>query len=59
MRAPAAGDGGQGVGQPRRKNPPRWCAKRRAMASICSPTGNRTIRVRSLGAGGTLRFLHR
>ena len=28
------------------------CAKRRATASTSLPTGNRTIRVRSLGAGG-------
>ena len=52
MRALAAGDGGQGWGSRAEKIRRRWCAKRRATASICSPTGNRTIRVRSLGAGG-------
>ena len=56
MRAPAAGAGGQRVEQQRRKNPLPVVGKRGATASTCSPTGNRTIRVRSPGAGGPCSF---
>jgi hypothetical protein len=40
------------MGQQRRKIRSLQCTKRRATASPCLPTGNRTIRVRSPGAGG-------
>jgi len=59
MKGPAAGDGGQGVGQPRRKNPPPAVREVQGNGRSLLVHGDPHDPCPVAGCGGTLLFLHR